>query len=107
MILTRQDFLAQARLDGQTLEIWIEEEWLIPRRSGSDLNFSEADLARARLIRQLMDDMGVNAEGVGVALHLLDQLHGLRRAMADALETSRRRAAQIPGSSRSEKSPQD
>jgi chaperone modulatory protein CbpM len=92
MILTRQDFLAHANLDRQTLEIWIEEEWLIPVRTDSDLTFSEADLARAKLIRDLIDDMGVNAEGVGVALNLLDQLHGLRRAMAEVLKVLHRRS---------------
>jgi chaperone modulatory protein CbpM len=38
------------------------------------------DVARARLIRDLKDDFGVNDAGVDVILHLLDQLHGLRRA---------------------------
>jgi chaperone modulatory protein CbpM len=89
MILTRQDFLAQAKLDRQTLEIWIEEEWLIPARTADDLAFSEVDLARAKLIRELIDDLGVNRQGVGVALHLLDQLHGLRRAMAEVLRSVR------------------
>jgi chaperone modulatory protein CbpM len=88
MILTRQDFLAHAHLDRQTLEIWIEEEWLIPSRTDSDLTFSEADLARAKLIRDLIDDLGVNSEGVGIVLHLLDQVHGLRRALAEVLKSA-------------------
>jgi chaperone modulatory protein CbpM len=90
MILTRQDFLAHANLDRQTLEIWIAEEWLIPGRTASDPTFSEADLARAKLIRDLIDDLGVNAEGVGVVLHLLDQVHGLRRALAEVLKSAHR-----------------
>lgn len=88
MILTRQDFLAHANLDRQTLEIWIEEEWLIPVRTDSDLTFSEADLARAKLIRDLIDDLGVNSEGVGIVLHLLDQVHGLRRALSEVLKSA-------------------
>ena len=88
MILTRQDFLAHANLDRQTLEIWIEEEWLIPVRTDSDLTFSEADLARAKLISDLIDDLGVNSEGVGIVLHLLDQVHGLRRALAEVLKSA-------------------
>jgi chaperone modulatory protein CbpM len=39
------------------------------------------DLARAQLIRDLRDDLGVNDEGISVILHLLDQVHGLRRSM--------------------------
>ena len=92
MIITKQEFCARAELDGKTLEIWIEEEWLIPSRMQSEPIFSEADLARARLIRQLIDDLGVNAEGVGIVLHLLDQVHGLRRAMAEVLKSAHRQA---------------
>jgi chaperone modulatory protein CbpM len=92
MILTKMDFLARAKIDRPTLEVWIDEEWLIPSRTATDLAFSETDLARATLIRQLIDDLGVNAEGVGVALHLLDQLHGLRRAMAEVLESIRQQS---------------
>jgi chaperone modulatory protein CbpM len=99
MILTRQEFLAHANLDGQTLEIWIEEEWLIPGRTSSDLTFSEADLARAKLIRDLIDDLDVNAEGVGIVLHLLDQVHGLRRALAEVLKSVHQPSGPTLGSS--------
>jgi chaperone modulatory protein CbpM len=92
MIITRLEFLERARIDPPTLDVWIEEEWLIPARSAQEPVFSEADLARAKLIRDLTDDMGVNAEGVGVALHLLDQLHGLRRAMAEVLKALHRQS---------------
>lgn len=111
MIITKRDFLTRASLDHATLDIWIQEEWLIPGGMGDDLAFSEADLARAKLIRDLIDDLGVNAEGVGVVLHLLDQLHGMRRAMAE-LELVHEPSGpfsnvQIPGSSRSSKPRQD
>ena len=49
------------------------------------------DLARANLIRDLKDNMGVNHEGLGVILHLLDQMHSLRRALAAALDSARDR----------------
>jgi len=45
------------------------------------MDFSDMDVARARLIRDLKIDLGVNDEGVDVILHLLDQLHGLRRVL--------------------------
>jgi chaperone modulatory protein CbpM len=92
MILTKLDFLARANIDGGALDIWIEEEWLIPIATADALVFSEADVARARLIRDLIDDFGVNAEGVGVALHLLDQIHGLREAMAEMLRAMPQKA---------------
>jgi chaperone modulatory protein CbpM len=73
-----------------TLNVWTDEEWLIPRASGSALQFSDADLARARLIRDLKLDLGVNDEGIAIILHLLDQLHGLRSLVRDihAIETT-------------------
>ena len=93
MIISKLDFLDRAQLDRDTLEVWIEEEWLIPIAIAPDLVFSEADLARAKLIRDLKQDLGVNDEGVGVILNLLDQVHGLRRALAELLQAVRERSA--------------
>jgi chaperone modulatory protein CbpM len=89
MIMTRTDFLARARLDQQTLDVWIEEEWLVPAVAGEEAAFSDADIARAHLILDLVEKLGVNSEGIGVILHLLDQVHGLRFAMAGLLESAR------------------
>ena len=80
-MLENRDFLLRARLDAASLEAWIEAGWLVPRRAGPERVFSELDLARAWLIRDLRDDMGVNDEGIAVALGLLDQVHGLRQAL--------------------------
>jgi chaperone modulatory protein CbpM len=90
-MITEREFLERARLDRTTLTIWIEEEWLVPGRADQELAFTEMDLARANLIRDLKDRMGVNDEGLGVILHLLDQMHGLRRALAQALKSARDR----------------
>jgi chaperone modulatory protein CbpM len=89
MTITLIDFVSRANIDRETLEIWIEEEWVLPQGQPDALEFSEADLARARLIRNLINDLGVNSEGVGVALHLIDQVHDLRRALAELAERSR------------------
>ena len=89
MIISKLDFLDRAQLDRETLEVWIEEEWLVPIGISTDLTFSEADLARAKLIRDLKQDLGVNDEGVGVILNLLDQVHGLRRALAEMVQSVR------------------
>jgi chaperone modulatory protein CbpM len=88
-MFTEQEFLERARLDRQTLTVWIEEEWVIPVRAADELAFTDMDLARAQLIRDLKDNMGVNNEGLGVILHLLDQMHSLRRALAATLESTR------------------
>jgi chaperone modulatory protein CbpM len=81
MIMNKQEFLTCAGLQMQTLELWLEQGWLIPDQSSAGMNFSDTDAARARLIRDLKTDFGVNDEGVDVILYLLDQLHGLRRAL--------------------------
>jgi chaperone modulatory protein CbpM len=92
MTINKLDFLYRAQLDQETLEIWIEEEWLVPSETTGEPEFSEADLARAKLIRDLKHDMGVNDEGVGIILNLLDQMHSLRKAMADMLPSKRGRS---------------
>jgi chaperone modulatory protein CbpM len=84
-MIDEREFLRQAHLDSATLEIWIRQEWLIPGRSADQRAYSEVDLARARLIADLKHNMGVNDEGLDVILHLIDQMHGLRRALAEAL----------------------
>jgi chaperone modulatory protein CbpM len=93
MIISTQEFLARAQLDRETLDVWIEEEWLVPSGTATELAFSEADLARAKLIRDLIKDLGVNDEGVGVILNLLDQLHGVRKALAGLLQSVRQQPA--------------
>lgn len=82
MIMSKQEFLTSSGLEIQTLEFWLEQQWLLPEESSAGVNFSERDLARARLIRGLKSDFGVNDEGIDVILHLMDQLHGTRQALA-------------------------
>ena len=79
MMHSKQEFLVRAHLERETLEMWIREEWLIPGESAGELTFSDAGIARAQLIRDLKNDLGVNDEGVGLILNLVDQVHGLRR----------------------------
>ncbi len=87
MIITRQEFLIQADLDHDTLEAWISEEWIIPSGADPEAVFTEADLARAHLIRDLKGDLEVNDAGVGVVLNLVDQVHGLRKMLGDLLKS--------------------
>ena len=85
MIISRIEFLQRAGLDQETLRVWVEEQWLIPGSDAPGQAFSDADLARAELIRELKRDMGVNDEGVGVILALLDQVHSLRKALGETI----------------------
>ncbi|MDB5609552.1 MAG: uncharacterized protein JWP25_6452 [Bradyrhizobium sp.] len=78
-----REFIDRSHLDITTLNAWIEAEWLAPFAGGRAFHFSDADLARARLIRDLKEDFGVNDEGIAIVLHLLDQLYGLRCLVRD------------------------
>ncbi len=84
--MERREFLLAAHLEATTLEAWIEAGWLLPRDSGEAGPFSEIDLARVQLIRDLRE-LGVNEEGIPVILDLIDQLHGLRGVLRDLLST--------------------
>ena len=76
-----EEFCRTAGVPPTTLEVWIEEGWIRPGRSPNGHDFTMIDLARARFILDLRGAMGVNEDGVAVILHLLDQIHGLRRAL--------------------------
>ena len=80
------EFLLRCRVERQSLDSWITAGWLVPPQTEPELAFSDVDLARAQLIRDLRDDFGVNDEGVEVILHLLDQMHGMRRGMQELLQ---------------------
>lgn len=83
MAMTREEFLKSSGLKLKVLELWIEQEWLVPEQTVSGPRFREIDVARARLIRELQSGIGANEAGIDVILHLMDQLHGMRRALAE------------------------
>jgi chaperone modulatory protein CbpM len=74
------EFTLRVRVERELVETWIAEGWLLPE-GGTE--FSEIDVARAYLIKDLKSDFGVNDEGISIILHLLDQMHGLRRSMRE------------------------
>ena len=88
-----EEFLIRARLERGSLQAWIAAGWIVPPQTEPELMFSDVDLARAELIHDLRQDLGVNDEGVSVILHLIDQMHGLRRTMRDLVEEMRTSAA--------------
>lgn len=73
-----ETFCLRARLEVETVRAWIEAGFV-------RAELTEADLARAALIRDLIEDLGVNPEGVEVVLDLLDQLHAARAALRRVL----------------------
>jgi len=75
----------RTQIETEILSAWVEASWLVPLQK----EFSEADVARAQLIRDLKDDLGVNDDGVEVILNLLDQIHGLRQSLGDLMDAVR------------------
>ena len=84
--MNRNEFLGRLEVEVQTLDLWLDQEWLLPDQTAAEMTFSDIDLARGRLIQELKNGFGVNDEGVDIILHLLDQLHSFRRAFEDLHE---------------------
>lgn len=80
--MNKQEFLSFSGMQVQTLDFWLEQRWLIPEETTDGIAFSSVDVARAHLILDLKNDLGANDEGIDIILHLMDQLHGLRQALA-------------------------
>ena len=83
--MEHREFLGRAHLEAEALEVWVAAGWLVWGREDEGQHFSEADVARAQLIHDLRRDLGVNDEGIGVILDLIDQLHGMRRTLGHLL----------------------
>ena len=86
-MIKRQDFLLLIRIDNSILDQWLDDDLLAPDRVENDLIFSEIDVARAHLILDLQNNMGVNNAGLSIILHLIDQMHSMRRLMSDVVTT--------------------
>lgn len=85
MLFDATDLCRHAGIERAMLDAWVEAGWIQgpPEDAGADAStgFSEADMARICLIRDLVGPMGVNEDGIAVILDLLDQIHGLRRVL--------------------------
>ena len=73
-----------ARVEGLTvarLRAFVAADCLAPAEREGRLAFAEADLARVRLLAELVTDFDLDAEAAGMVVSLVDQIHGLRRAL--------------------------
>lgn len=78
-------------VDVETLQVWIAQDWVRPRRLSGEPVFEEIDVARVRLIVELRDELEVGEPAIPVVLSLLDQLHATRahmRRVVEALEAA-------------------
>ena len=81
------EFCRISGIEPTALADWIEADWIRPVQTRNGWRFSTIDLMRAQLILDLRGHMGVNDEGIAIVLHLVDQIHGLRRALRGAAST--------------------
>ena len=89
------EFCERLEIETAVLKVWVERRWLVPPQSSGRLDFAEAEIARARLIQDLVGPMGVNDDGVDVAMQLLDQVHGLRGRLNRLMDAVRRQDAEV------------
>ena len=83
-VLTRIERLSVTRL-----RTWIDTGCVRPGADPAGGRYTEADVARLRLLCELADDLAIGEEALPVVVSLIDQLHGLRRqlrCMAEAVE---------------------
>ncbi|MGD9881953.1 MAG: chaperone modulator CbpM [Reyranella sp.] len=81
--MTTLDELLHA-CDGVTVvhvERWVARGLLRPGVSAAGWTFESVDVARARLLSELADDMGFDDEAVETVVDLLDQVHTLRHQL--------------------------
>ena len=79
-----REIAAKIHIETAVLEQWVEAGWLLPGDQGAEPHFSNVDLARAHLIRDLRT-LGANDESIPIILDLVDQLHGVRRLLQGVL----------------------
>lgn len=82
MKLTKHQLAETSGIRVETLDLWIEQEWVVPGATAGATPFADVDVARVRLILELQSDFGANDAGITLILHLMDQLHGTRQALA-------------------------
>ncbi|HEY3183519.1 MAG TPA: MerR family transcriptional regulator [Gaiellaceae bacterium] len=76
----------------QTLRIYEQKGLVRPKRTaGNTRLYSEADIARLRLIQRLTTELGLNLAGVERVLHLEDELRRMRRRL-ERMESEMREA---------------
>jgi DNA-binding transcriptional MerR regulator len=77
VLVSRSAFIAMTGISERQLAAWEQEDLLAPVRIDdrrSEPLYDSSALNRARVIRTLAEELEVNIPGIGVILHLLDQM---------------------------------
>lgn len=90
MKLTEHDVVeAMEEVSLRRLRLWVRNGWIAPAAGSDGPVFDDIDLARMRLVCQLMDELNLNEDAVATVLSLMDQVYGLRcelRRLGEAVE---------------------
>jgi len=79
---TLDDLLrVHGRLTTVHVERWVERGLLRPSAEDDAWVFESVDVARARLLAELADEMAIDDETVETVIDLVDQVHTLRRQL--------------------------
>jgi chaperone modulatory protein CbpM len=71
-----QDAAARCGISETVILEFVTHEWIVPAQP-DQVMLDDEDIARARFILELQNQMGVNHEGIAIILHLIDQLYGV------------------------------
>ncbi len=69
------------RLTTVHVERWVQRGLLRPTAEGDAWVFETVDVARARLLAELVDELGFDDEAVETVIDLVDQVHTLRHQL--------------------------
>jgi chaperone modulatory protein CbpM len=74
-------------LDESQIADWIARGWVHAEgASPAEWRFTEIDVARLHLVRELRVDLALDEESMPLVLSLLDQVYSLRRALRTVME---------------------
>jgi len=82
------EFGVTAQIRGLTvtrLQTWVKRGWIRPCLGENGPVYSDLDIARCELVRQLRDDMELESDTLSLVLSLTDQVYGLRRELRRTL----------------------
>ena len=74
-------------LDGRLIADWVARGWVqVEGASPAEWMFTEIEIARLHLLRDLRVDLALDEETLPLVLSLLDQVYALRRTLRSVME---------------------
>lgn len=81
-----EEIAKKLEIEAERLEQWAERELVIASKEDDKDFFVEEDLERFRIIRNLVDDLDVNLEGVEVILPLRGKVISMEKWIRDVFK---------------------